>query len=73
MMQQRSKAAYIHIENHEYKINPHRQQLSYNNPKFFRRPKTMLPVLLGKKAKTSLEEGKFRDYKQRMLDPIPPI
>lgn len=60
LLQRRSLAGYIHMEDHDKKINPGRQQLSYNNPKYFKKDKTWINVPLGKKGRVSIEEGKFR-------------
>lgn len=71
LMQWKSHAGYIHLEGHLYKINPQRQQLSYNNPKVYRKAKELFQVPLGKKGRVNIERGKFREYKERMLDPTP--
>lgn len=71
LLQWRSLAGYIHIEHHDLKINPQRQKRSYDNPRFYRKEKTWINVPLGKKGRTKLEEGKFREYKERMLNPSP--
>jgi len=69
LVQWKGRAGYIHIEDHQKKINPKRQQLSYNNPNLFKKEKAWVDVPMGRKAKKNLEQARFREYKEKMLNP----
>lgn len=57
----RLTASYIYLENHQIKINPKRDGLSYQNPKIAQnKPPVRYEVPLNRKIQRKIDEKKFK-------------